>query len=75
MGTKTYGKGSVQEVDSFEDGSSIRMTIAKWFTPNGRSVNHTGLTPDIVVELKDEDLKNKKDTQKEAAIKYLEELR
>ncbi len=75
MGTKTYGKGSVQEVDSFEDGSSIRMTIAKWFTPNGRSVNHVGLIPDIVVELKDEDLKNKKDTQKEAAIKYLEELR
>ncbi len=74
MGTKTYGKGSVQEVDSFPDGSSIRLTIAKWFTPNGRTVNHVGLTPDIVVELKDEDLKNKKDTQKEAAIKYLEEL-
>jgi len=75
MGTKTYGKGSVQEVDNFEDGSSIRMTIAKWFTPKGRTVNHIGLDPDIVVELKDEDLKNKKDTQKEAAIKYLEELR
>jgi len=74
MGTKSYGKGSVQEVDSFDDGSSIRMTIAKWFTPNGRTVNHVGLTPDIVVELKDEDLKNKKDTQKDAAIKYLEEL-
>lgn len=75
MGTKTYGKGSVQEVDTFKDGSSIRMTIAKWFTPNGRTVNHVGLDPDIIVELKDEDLKNKKDTQKDAAIKYLEELR
>ncbi|PIZ76280.1 hypothetical protein COY05_01825 [Candidatus Peregrinibacteria bacterium CG_4_10_14_0_2_um_filter_38_24] len=75
MGTKSYGKGTVQEVDSFADGSSIRMTIAKWFTPNGRDVNKVGLTPDIIVELKDEDLKEKKDTQKEAAIKYLEELR
>ncbi|MCK9186282.1 S41 family peptidase [Candidatus Gracilibacteria bacterium] len=75
MGTKTYGKGSVQEVSKFEDGSSIRMTIAKWFTPNGRSINKVGLTPDIIVEIKEEDLKNKKDSQKEAAIKYLEELR
>lgn len=75
MGTKSFGKGTVQEVENFPDGSSIRMTIAKWFTPNGRSINHTGLTPDIVVELKDSDLKVKKDTQKEAAIKYLEELR
>ncbi|MFA6992509.1 MAG: S41 family peptidase [Candidatus Gracilibacteria bacterium] len=75
MGTKTFGKGTVQEVESFQDGSSIRMTIANWLTPNGRNINEVGLEPDIVVELKDEDLKKDIDTQKEAAIKYLKELK
>lgn len=75
MGTKTFGKGSVQEVESFKDGSSIRLTIAKWFTPAGRSVHHVGLNPDVVVEMKDSDLAKKVDTQKEAAINYLVNLR
>lgn len=75
MGTKTFGKGTVQEVDIFQDGSSIRMTIAAWLTPNGRSIDHVGLDPDIVVELEDEDVKKEIDTQKEAAIKYLLDLK
>jgi len=75
MGTKTFGKGSVQKVKGFEDGSSIRMTIAKWFTPNGRSIDHLGLDPDIVVEMTEEDMAAKKDVQKDAAIKYLKELK
>lgn len=74
MGTQTFGKGSVQEVESFSDGSSIRMTIARWFTPKDRTVDHVGLTPDVVVEIKKEDVEKKFDTQKEAAIKYLLDL-
>lgn len=74
MGTKTFGKGSVQEVEYFPDGSSIRLTIAKWLTPDGRSIDKTGLTPDMVVEMSEEDIKKEVDTQKEAAVKYLKEL-
>ena len=73
MGTKTFGKGSVQEVESFSDGSSIRLTIARWFTPKDRNVDKVGLTPDVVVEIKKEDIEKKFDAQKEEAIKYLRE--
>ncbi len=75
MGTKTFGKGSVQEVERFSDGSSLRVTIAKWFTPDNKSINKVGLTPDIFVEIQDEDIKNTYDRQKEEAIKYLENLK
>ena len=71
MGTQSFGKGSVQEVDSFSDGSSIRMTIAKWYTPDDRSIDKVGLVPDIVVEISDEDIENEFDSQKEAAREYL----
>ncbi|MFH1218294.1 MAG: S41 family peptidase [Candidatus Peregrinibacteria bacterium] len=74
MGTQTFGKGTVQEVEKFSDGSSIRMTIAKWFTPDGRDVNKVGLTPDVVVEIKEEDIENKYDRQKEEAADYLRVL-
>ncbi len=71
LGVKTFGKGSVQEVENFSDGSSIRMTIAKWYTPNDRNIDGIGLTPDIVVELTEEDIEQEYDRQKEEAIKYL----
>lgn len=74
MGTKTYGKGSVQEVESFSDGSSLRLTIAKWSTPSGRSIDKVGLLPDIVVEITEQDIEKKFDRQKEEARKYLENL-
>lgn len=75
IGTKTFGKGSVQEVEKFSDGSSLKLTIAKWFTPLGRTINHEGLTPDIFVDIKEEDIKTEYDRQKEEAIKYLENLK
>lgn len=71
MGTQTYGKGSVQEVETFADGSSLRITIARWFTPNDRGIDGAGLTPDIIVEITPEDIENEIDPQKEAAIQYL----
>ena len=74
MGMQTFGKGSVQEVDTFADGSSLRMTIARWFTPDGRNIDEVGITPDIIVEITEEDIEEGRDVQKEAAIKYLKEL-
>ncbi|PIR54642.1 hypothetical protein COU74_05125 [Candidatus Peregrinibacteria bacterium CG10_big_fil_rev_8_21_14_0_10_36_19] len=74
MGTQSFGKGSVQEVESFSDGSSLRLTIAKWFTPKGRTIDHVGLVPDIIVEQKESDKNKKADTQKEYAANYLRKL-
>lgn len=50
LGTKTFGKGSVQTVVPLSDGSGLRLTTAKYFTPQGRSIHGTGLVPDIIVE-------------------------
>lgn len=74
MGTTTFGKGTVQEVETFSDGSSIRITIAKWLTPNGQDVNKLGLEPNIVVEITEEDIEKEYDSQKESAIQYLKNL-
>jgi len=71
MGETTYGKGSVQEVIYLEDGSSLRMTIAHWLTPNGRSINHSGITPDINIELTADEALKGNDTQLDEAEKYL----
>jgi carboxyl-terminal processing protease len=74
MGVKSFGKGTVQEVEHFRDLSSIRLTIAKWLTPKGTDINETGLFPDIEVEIKEEDYENKFDRQKDEALKYLKNI-
>lgn len=74
MGTQTFGKGSVQEVDDFYDGSSLRVTIAKWFTPKDRGIDKTGLEPDIVVEIEEEDVEKEFDRQRAEAEAYLRKL-
>ena len=51
MGTRTFGKGSVQTVIPFSDGSALRLTAAMYYTPSGVSIQDTGITPDIVVRL------------------------
>ena len=50
LGTQTFGKGSVQTVYSLSDGSGLRLTTAKYYTPKGRSIQNTGITPDIIVK-------------------------
>jgi carboxyl-terminal processing protease len=50
VGTQTFGKGSVQSVYEFEDGSGLKLTVARYFTPSGRSIQEKGITPDVVVE-------------------------
>ncbi|MEK7552745.1 MAG: S41 family peptidase [Patescibacteria group bacterium] len=55
VGEKTFGKGSVQELVDLADGSSLKITVAKWFTPKGVSLSDNGLTPEVLVEQKPED--------------------
>lgn len=74
MGVKSYGKGSVQELSPFQDGSTLRLTIAKWYTPNDRSIDHTGITPDIVVEMETSKIETEEDVQMQSAIDYLADL-
>lgn len=50
VGTKTFGKGSVQDFEILSDGSALKLTIAKWFTPNGRAIDGEGIIPDVIVE-------------------------
>jgi len=71
VGEKTFGKGSVQELEKLKDGSSVSLTVAKWCTPSGECINKKGLKPDIEVEMDDENLKNKEDKQLEEAMKLL----
>ena len=70
IGTTSYGKGSVQAVMPLFHDDGLKLTIAKYITPNGRSIDGTGITPDIVVERSPQDTT---DVQFEAAKKYLEE--
>jgi len=71
FGTQSFGKGSVQELVDITDETSLKVTIARWLTPNGNSISNGGLTPDFVVEMDIEEYKNGVDTQLEAAAKWL----
>ena len=71
VGTTTLGKGSVQMVHSLSDGSELRVTIARWFTPEGRAIHGEGLEPDIEIELTEDDILAGNDPQLERAIDYL----
>lgn len=68
IGTTTFGKGSVQLPETLSDGSIMRVTIARWYTPAGRTIDGTGLSPDIEVVLSDEARESGDDPQLERAI-------
>lgn len=71
VGKQSFGKGSVQELIDLEGGSSVKITIAKWLTPNGEQINDKGISPDIEVDLSDEDYENDRDPQLDKAIELL----
>ena len=70
IGEKTFGKGSVQEIEDITPNTSLKVTIAKWLTPNGKSISKEGLTPDIEIKIPD-DNEQGKDPQFDRAVEYL----
>jgi len=70
VGEKTFGKGSVQMLEDLSDGSSVKFTVAKWYTPHDRSIDHDGIMPDEEVKLTPEDYSNDKDPQLDRAMEY-----
>ncbi|MDD4319739.1 MAG: S41 family peptidase [Candidatus Peribacteraceae bacterium] len=75
MGLKSYGKGTVQEVIELPGGSSLRVTVARWLTPEGKNLAEEGVQPDIVVERGADEAATKKDAQLDAAVRFLLETK
>jgi len=73
VGTQSFGKGSVQTVWDLGEGTGLKLTIAHYYTPSGRSIHHKGITPDVPVEFTREDLEAGKDVQLEKALTLLKE--
>ncbi|MBP7857513.1 MAG: S41 family peptidase [Candidatus Saccharimonadales bacterium] len=71
IGEKSYGKGVVQQLLPFDDGSSLKVTVGKWYSPKGTNIDKKGITPDQMVKPSDEDIKNKNDIQLQAAQSWL----
>lgn len=71
VGVKTFGKGSVQELKSLDEQTSLRLTVARFILPNGREIDKVGIEPDFVVELTPEDIKNGRDPQLDKALEVL----
>lgn len=71
MGTQSFGKGTVQEVVDMPSKASLKVTIARWFTPEGNGIHHLGLTPNIIATTSPEAILAEEDPQLDAAIKFL----
>ena len=71
IGDTTFGKGSVQELIDLDDGSSLKVTIARWLTPDGNSISEGGLEPNITVERTPEDREALRDPQLDAALEFM----
>jgi carboxyl-terminal processing protease len=72
VGEKSFGKGTVQELEDLSDGSSLKITVAHWVMPSGRILDHDGIVPDYVVPLTDDDIKNNRDPQLDKAVQVLD---
>ena len=76
VGTKTFGKGIVQRIITLNDGTAVKLTVSKYFTPKGNDIHEKGIEPDVEVEL-EESLKQKvtiekaEDNQLQKAIEIL----
>ena len=72
LGTQTYGKGIVQQIIPFNDGSAVKLTIAKYYLPNGECIHGEGITPDVMLDFdKDAYKKDGTDNQLQKAIEIL----
>ncbi len=71
VGEQTFGKGSVQEIVQLGNGAKLKVTVAKWYTPNGKNISKEGITPDIVIKLTTQNTKNGQDPQQDKALSIL----
>ena len=74
IGEQSFGKGLVQEINKLPYEAGINITIQKYLTPNGTDINKKGITPDIIVKLTEEDVKNKNDLQLKKAVEVLSKM-
>lgn len=71
VGAKSFGKGSVQKIEEVPSGGQLKVTIARWYTPNGKNISKEGIEPDVKVEPTDADIAASNDVQKTAAFAQL----
>ena len=71
VGTKTFGKGSVQELIPITEGTGLKITVARWLMPDGQQIPHDGIAPDMEVTVTEEDTKAGRDPQMERAVELL----
>lgn len=71
VGKTTFGKGLVQGITDLKDGSALKITVARWLTPNGTSINKNGIAPDVLVEYTEDDYKADRDPQLDKALEIL----
>ncbi|MFA5871153.1 MAG: S41 family peptidase [Parcubacteria group bacterium] len=71
IGKKTFGKGSVQQLEKLSEGSSVRITIARWLTPRGDYIMEKGIDPTIDVDFTDDDYNNNRDPQMDKALETI----
>ena len=71
VGTKTYGKGSVQQLISLPGGAQLKVTVARWYTPNGKNINQEGIAPDVTVDITSDNINSGVDPQLDTAKKQL----
>ncbi|MDP3996751.1 MAG: S41 family peptidase [bacterium] len=74
VGTQTFGKGSVQELVPVTEDTALKVTIARWLTPNGLSLSEGGITPDVVVEMTREDIEAGLDPQLDKALELVKNM-
>lgn len=74
VGDKSFGKGSVQELEDIKGGSSLKITVAKWLTPKGISISDNGLAPDVEVKMTEENINNNVDPQLDKALEIIKGL-
>jgi len=71
VGKKSFGKGSVQELSNLPGGSSVKITVAKWLTPNGDYIMEKGINPDVEVDMTQDDYANGRDPQLDKAMEII----
>jgi carboxyl-terminal processing protease len=71
IGAKTFGKGSVQQLEELVGGGMLKVTIARWYTPGGKNIDKEGIEPDQAVARSTDDISAGRDPQKDAALQFL----